>query len=67
MPDLADLASDREMLDTARAVAAARQPASGAPVPCGLCHNCDEPLGEGLSFCDRDCCDDWEIRQRAAR
>ena len=26
------------------------------------CHNCDEPLGTGLRFCDGHCRDDYEHR-----
>lgn len=64
MPDIADLAAEREQIDTARAIAAARTPASTEPRPCGLCHNCEAPLPDGAAFCDADCRDDWQLRQR---
>ena len=34
------------------------------PPPCGFCHNCNEPLDEGLRFCDGDCREDWEYREQ---
>lgn len=64
MADFADLAAEREQIDTARAVAAARQRQAGGPAPCGQCHNCLEPVGEGATFCDADCRDDWQARRR---
>lgn len=66
MADLADMASEREQLDTARALAAARRHVPDAPKPCGVCHNCAEPI-EGAAFCDRDCRDDWQARRSAGR
>lgn len=34
----------------------------------GRCHNCADSLdGAALRFCDMDCFEDWEKRQRAAR
>lgn len=65
MPDIADLAAEREQLDTEAAIAAARQ-SPGAPHlrPCGLCHNCEAPISAGATFCDTDCRDDWQLRQR---
>ena len=33
--------------------------------PTGHCHNCDDDLQAGrLLFCDPDCRDDWEKRQK---
>lgn len=52
MADFADVAAEREQLDTARAINAAR------------CYNCDAPVGAGLVFCDADCRDDWQARKR---
>lgn len=63
MPDVADLASEREQIDTERAIAAARRPATSWPASKGACHNCGEPI-EGAAFCDRDCRDDWQLRTR---
>ncbi|THF61416.1 DUF2116 family Zn-ribbon domain-containing protein [Pseudothauera nasutitermitis] len=64
MADIADIAAEREQLDTARAIEAARKRLTLAPVPCGHCYNCDEPVGEGAAFCDADCRDDWQVRKR---
>lgn len=30
----------------------------------GYCHNCHEPMPQGQNFCDTDCRDDWDLRQR---
>ena len=65
MPDFADLAAEREQIDTALAIAAARVPAALPPKPCGQCYNCAEPVKSGVTFCDADCRDDWQVRKRA--
>lgn len=67
MADIADLAAEREQFDTARAIAAARQPVPAAPVPCGQCYNCDAGVGAGALFCDTDCRDDWQMRRKQGR
>lgn len=64
MPDFADLAAEREQLDTAHAIAAARTRSPAEPLPCGQCHNCLEPVPDGAAFCDADCRDDWQQRKR---
>lgn len=64
MADIADLAAEREQLDTAYAIAAARRRPQGGPTPCGHCYNCDAPLPDGMTFCDADCRDDWQLRKR---
>lgn len=63
MADIADLASDREEMDRARALAAARRAVPQWPAACGTCHNCGEPI-EAAAFCDVDCRDDWQRRTR---
>ncbi len=35
--------------------------------PVGACYNCDEPLGQGLLFCDHHCRDDYEARMASRR
>ena len=65
--DIADIASDRELLDTANAIKAARQAAPAGPKPCGSCHNCLEPVAEGRVFCDADCREDYEFRKKQER
>lgn len=64
MADFADIAAEREQLDTALAIEAARRRSPSEPVACGQCYNCDEPIGAGLAFCDADCRDDWQARKR---
>lgn len=66
MADITDLATDRELAATARALEAARRPQPAAIQPTGHCHNCGEVI-EGALFCDVDCRDDWQLRQKAAR
>lgn len=67
MPDFADLAAEREQIDTARAIAAARIPQMDMPVAHGLCHNCDDVVPPSALFCDSDCRDDWQRRRSAQR
>lgn len=33
----------------------------------GRCHYCDEPVPDGLLFCNTDCRDDYEKHQAALR
>ncbi|TFW71523.1 hypothetical protein C3Y98_05345 [Methylotenera oryzisoli] len=35
--------------------------------PCGKCRNCWEPVGEQVLFCDADCRDDYDKRQKAKK
>lgn len=65
MPDFADLAAEREQIDTARAIEAARLPRPTLQ-PRGSCHNCDAQLDAVALFCDADCRDDWQLRTRQA-
>ena len=58
MSDDADRASDYEE----RMRQAAIQRRKAEPKPCGFCLNCGEACRE--LFCDLDCRDDWEARQR---
>jgi len=45
---------------------ALRQRKPPAPEPTGYCLNCDEPIQAGR-WCDANCRDDWEKRERAGR
>lgn len=36
-------------------------------LPVGTCYNCGDPVGEGLLFCDEDCRNDLEKRNRHAK
>lgn len=56
-----DKASERE--EQHRESALARRKPSG-PAPTGECHNCGESLAGDLRFCDADCRDDFERRQK---
>lgn len=67
MADMADIAAEREQIDTERAIAAARRHQQTEPVACGLCHNCEACIPVDAAFCDADCRDDWQLRRRAAR
>ena len=60
MADLADLGAAREELDRELAL---KTRAPEGPRPTGHCHNCGEMI-EGDAFCDVDCRDDWQARQR---
>lgn len=63
--DIYDQATEREEKDRERAIAAARR---AVPVLAytGRCHNCDATLPASMRFCDADCCQDFEKRQRLA-
>jgi hypothetical protein len=58
MSDFCDDASKTSELYLS--IALNNRPSDG-PVPKGFCHNCTEPLAQGLRFCDVDCRDDWTI------
>lgn len=61
MPDEADRAQEVEERQRAAALTK-RRPT--LPI-CGYCHNCGTTLGTtGLLFCDEDCRDDYEKRER---
>lgn len=62
MSDEIDIACDREQIDRDCAIAAARK--AVALTAMGKCLNCGEDVGTGLRFCDKDCRDDWEKRER---
>lgn len=59
---------DRAAAETESHIAVAlsfRKPAG--PAANGACHNCGAPLTEGLRWCDRACCEDWEKDREAER
>ncbi|EMJ2321931.1 hypothetical protein V7L32_002319 [Salmonella enterica] len=63
MADEIDIASDNERMRLSVALAERER----HPLPeTGHCHNCDEIISAGL-FCDTDCRDDYEKRERAQR
>jgi len=57
--DAADVEQERLLRD---AIAAAQ---CEHLKPMGFCHNCGQLVGAELKFCDKDCLDDWELRQNA--
>lgn len=64
--DIIDQAADREQMDRDLAIAASHRHAP-ALTPVGVCYNCESSVPDGACFCDRDCRDDYERRQRAER
>lgn len=60
MADEADIAAAA----TEIALAAARLRRLPVLPHTGRCHNCDAEVGDAL-FCDGDCRDDWQRRERA--
>lgn len=64
MTDIYDQATDHEMRERALALSIIRANANSQPqlTANGLCHNCSEPLSDGVVFCDSFCRDDWQKR-----
>lgn len=62
--DIFDQAPQREERDRDIAIAAARKSITPLP-PCGQCYNCLASLGNGHTFCDGACRDDYDIRKKA--
>ncbi|EDS8889467.1 hypothetical protein GQC79_004435 [Salmonella enterica] len=60
MADEADIASEMELLWTDAALSGLVRHALPET---GRCYNCDEVISAGL-FCDADCRDDYEKRER---
>lgn len=63
--DILDFAADLTQRETDARIAEhlARVEAQKLKVT-GLCYNCDEELEAGLTFCDADCQEDYEKRER---
>lgn len=63
MTDVSDRATQQEELARDAALSHAR---NRAPLllPVGECHNCEAVLDDPLLFCDSDCRDDWQLRNR---
>ena len=58
--DDSDRATEREEMARADALRY-RKP---APVACGACHNCAEPVKPCRIFCCTECREDYELRER---
>ena len=61
--DASDLATETEEL--LRQAALSRRLPEG-PAPCGFCLWCEEPLPAPRRWCDAECRDAWEQRERSA-
>lgn len=59
--DECDMAQAREEMDRNIAIMAASRPSLPAT---GDCHNCQASVPTGHKFCDADCRDDYQRRQR---
>ena len=64
MTDIFDQASEQEEMLRNAAISNARVPIQKI-LPIGKCYNCEESLGDEHLFCDADCRDDWQKRNRA--
>jgi len=62
MPDEADLANEQ----AERHLEAARSKRRPVLFITGSCYNCGEPIG-AREFCDADCRDDYERRERVGK
>jgi len=60
--DESDRATEQEMMANAIALATIRNRKMIEAT--GACLNCREPVASGLRWCDTDCRDDWEKRDR---
>ena len=56
--DDSERATEREEIARADAMRY-RKP---APIACGVCHNCDEPVKPGRIFCCSECREDYDLR-----
>lgn len=63
MTDIYDQATEREIRDRELALANIRASAGTQPklTANGKCYNCAETVGDGATFCDADCRDDWQL------
>lgn len=61
MADEVDMTAEREERFAPFMIQNSRKPEG--PKANGFCHFCDEPVAEGLRFCNRGCADDWEKRR----
>lgn len=64
---MADFADEAQVITDTHLEIALRNTREQAPQlrPHGMCHNCQEPLTDTVYFCDTDCRDDWEWREKA--
>lgn len=62
MPDIIDIASEREEMFRERSIAEARRHYRPMPIT-GRCYNCEKETPG--NFCSAECREDWEKRQYA--
>lgn len=62
--DIYDQATEREERDREMALKIAARSAPALPYV-GCCYNCGASTPESVRFCDRDCLQDYEKRERA--
>lgn len=67
--DVIDRANDAADLILQDAIERRQREAQCAPslLACGHCYGCNEPVPQGLQFCDSFCRDDWQRVQDARR
>lgn len=63
MTDIYDQATEREERDRELAIKVAATPVLQMPFT-GYCYNCEELISQHKHFCDADCRDDWQLRQK---
>ena len=64
--DIYDQATEREERDREIAIKLAATLRPSLPY-LGVCHNCGAPTAPSIRFCDADCLQDYEKRERAKR
>ncbi len=62
--DESDRATRVEMRDNQLAIELARRNATAGPEATGACLNCGEELSDGRRWCNFECCQDYDKRQR---
>lgn len=65
--DQLDRAFDEQQKELERNLAAALASKENPLRAVGSCYNCDEPLAQGMRFCDAHCRDDYEARMAARK
>ena len=66
MADEIDRGNETADMTLAGYIAAVRARAHLTMAPTGSCHNCDEPVNPGRLFCDAECREDYDYRQKRA-
>lgn len=61
MADVFEQAAEREQRDRELSL---KQRMQEGPKPAGKCLHCDAPLAGSMRWCDADCRDEWQRRQK---